>query len=368
MPCGVMVARRILVPPVRVRILPGQQIRASLSRMNLKVSVIMVTYNQENYVDEAIRSVILQKFKYPYELIIGDDCSSDNTVARCRKWQKKYPEIIKIVERTSNLGIQRNYMDIYNRCKGEYIAICEGDDFWCSDKKLQTQVDYMDSVPECNVSFHKVVNYYTSDRTMSWSNGGQKKDTTIADLARSNYITNLSVMYRKGALSELPEWLADVNPPDYILHMLHADGGNIHYINKAMAVYRQHSNGIWAGGGVDRKMRMSLDTRLYLMKHFKDNYVVVDGLRIAYNPIALNLMLFYKSINDEKRFNELKKELFEVNPTWTEDILNKELKMRQSIMDRFDKFTIMKFMKGCRALISKFIPVPRIKTKINIES
>ena len=95
-----------------------------------KVSVLMLTYNQENYIDEAIRSVVLQDTDFDFELIIGNDASTDHTARHCLEWKEKYPERIRLVNREQNLGLIGNFMETYALCRGTYIAICEGDDFW----------------------------------------------------------------------------------------------------------------------------------------------------------------------------------------------------------------------------------------------
>ena len=125
----------------------------------LKVSVLMLTYNQERYINEAIRSVMLQETNFPFELVIGNDASTDCTGTICADWQKKYPEQIVLFNRKKNLGLQQNFIQTYTRCRGQYIAICEGDDFWTDKRKLQIQADfpphlqahiYNYRVPHCN--------------------------------------------------------------------------------------------------------------------------------------------------------------------------------------------------------------------------
>ncbi len=328
----------------------------------IKVSVIMVTYNQEKFIDEAIRSVVLQDFPYPYELIIGDDCSTDETLIHCRKWEQKYPQIIKALKRDKNMGIQRNYIDTYNHCTGEYIAICEGDDFWCSKNKLRRQVEYMDAHSECSVCFHRVFNYYTADGSISMSNGGkQPTDTTIADLARSNYITNLSVMYRREAISGLPEWLTEIASPDYVIHMLHAASGTIHYINKPMAVYRQHSQGIWGSNIKDKQLWISLNSRKRLIEYFDGNKIVVNNLINAYTPIALSLVVHYEDIGNNHNAELVKQEILHYNSSWNDSTLQQQLIARRQELSNANNSRIFTILKKCRKAISKLLPLPRIK-------
>lgn len=322
----------------------------------------MVTYNQEKYIDEAIRSVVLQKFNYPYEIIIGDDCSTDKTLEHCLKWQKKFPDIIKVIQREKNIGIQRNYIDSYNHCRGEYIAICEGDDFWCSKHKLQRQVDYMDTHQDCNICFHRVINLYMSNNSKSLSNGNNTKiDSNITDLAQSNYITNLSVMYRKNVIESLPDWLTDIQSPDYVIHMLHASTGNIHYINSPMAVYRQHAKGIWGSNIKEKQLLISINSRKKLIEHFSSKPSIVDNLTKSYTTIALTLLLYYNEIGECDKANATKSEILRYNPNWDESILLQHLTLRQHELNKKSSKPILGLLKLCRVFISKFIPIPRIK-------
>jgi glycosyltransferase involved in cell wall biosynthesis len=227
----------------------------------LKVSVLMLTYNQERYINEAIRSVMLQETNFPFELVIGNDASTDCTGTICADWQKKYPEQIVLFNRKKNLGLQQNFIQTYAQCRGQYIAICEGDDFWTDKRKLQIQVDFLDTHPDYSTCFHRVINYYEDRGTKSLSNGGQKQDTDISDLARSNYISNVSALFRRGLFGELPEWFARVSTYDYAIHLLNAQFGKIHYIKRPMAVYRQHGKAIWSEAGTDRKLDIALVVR-----------------------------------------------------------------------------------------------------------
>lgn len=133
----------------------------------LKVSVLMLTYNQERYINEAIRSVMLQETNFLFELVIGNDASTDCTGTICEDWQRKYPEQIVLFNRKKNLGLQQNFIQTYARCRGQYIAICEGDDFWTDKRKLQIQADFLDTHPDYSTCFHRVINYYEDRGTGS---------------------------------------------------------------------------------------------------------------------------------------------------------------------------------------------------------
>ena len=118
----------------------------------VKVSVIMLAYNIENYIEIAIKGVLSQKTDYPVELIIGEDRSTDRTYEICKRYQEKYPELITVIRHEKNLGYQRNYMETYKHCRGEYVAVCDGDDYWFDRRKLQRATDFLDTVSSQYVS------------------------------------------------------------------------------------------------------------------------------------------------------------------------------------------------------------------------
>ena len=236
------------------------------------VSVVMITYNQENCIAEAIKGVVKQKFDGTVELLILDDCSTDGTGEVCREWQARYPDVIRYVRNENNLGFQRNYMKAFGYCRGRYVALCDADDYWFYSRKLAVMVGYMDANPDCAITFHRVVNYYTATGEKSLSNGGTKADTTIADLCRSNYITNLSVMYRRELvdLARLPGWIAECRLPDYVMHMLYARHGRIHYFSRPMGVYRKAAGCAWSDSERFAQLNMSLAVREHLIDEFSD--------------------------------------------------------------------------------------------------
>lgn len=108
------------------------------------VSVAVITYNMENYLRPLLESILKQKVHFDYEIVIDDDCSPDNSRAIIKEYEKRYPQIIKPCYRDKNVGGSRNMYGVLRRCRGKYIAILEGDDFWEAEDKLQYQVDFLE--------------------------------------------------------------------------------------------------------------------------------------------------------------------------------------------------------------------------------
>ncbi len=329
-----------------------------MSEPEVLVSVIMITYNQEAFIDEAIRSVVLQRTTFPFELVIANDASTDSTAEHCRRWAERYPDIIRFVDRKTNLGLQRNYLDAYSRCRGRYIAICEGDDWWCSRHKLQRQVDYMEAHPECAVCFHRVVNYYADRHTMSLSNGSQQPDITLSDLSKANVITNLSVMYRAIPADELPQWLGEIALFDYAMHSLHAERGTIHYINRPMAVYRQYSRGIWSGNR-DKAWLLAMEVREHLLDHFASRPDIAANYSNAYRLIAMSLAVHYTDAGLQESADRIIERLLSRRPA-DRATLREDINRRRSEMQRSER-RINRIKKSIRGAVSRLLPLPRIR-------
>lgn len=264
------------------------------------VSVIMVAYNAEKYIAEAIAGVVRQKVRFDVELLVMDDCSTDSTGEIVRRLSQSYPQI-RYIHNETNLGSQGNYLKGFRLARGKYMALCDADDYWCSRRKLARQVSYMESHPQCALSFHRVINYYESTGEKTLSNGQQTSRYTVESLSRSNYITNLSVMYRRALvdLDHLPAWIMQHRSPDYAIHMLYAAKGSIHYFPRPMGVYRKVEGAIWSTAGEYRRLKMSLEMRRSLMEEFSQRPEIVDGLRQASKAIVLS-MLRCSSTPDEQ--------------------------------------------------------------------
>lgn len=117
------------------------------------VSIVVTTYNHERYIEECLRSILVQRVSFPYEVLVGEDCSTDGTADVLRRLRPEFPPCFKFFLREQNMGPVRNGEDLYARASGKYLASIEGDDFWTFDGKLQQQVDYLESHPLCSATF-----------------------------------------------------------------------------------------------------------------------------------------------------------------------------------------------------------------------
>lgn len=128
----------------------------------MKLSVFVVTYNQEQYIRQCLDSIVMQQVDFDYEVIIGEDCSIDNTPQICDEYADKY-SFIHVFHHSKNLGLVKNWEFVLNKCIGEYVAMIEGDDYWTNPRKLQTQVDYLEAHKDCQICFYKPSVVFTDD-------------------------------------------------------------------------------------------------------------------------------------------------------------------------------------------------------------
>jgi len=221
-----------------------------------KVTILTISYNQDKYIAQTLESFIMQKTDFVFEVIIGDDCSTDGTSEIIRRYANKYPNIIKSVLRNKNIGAEQNFIDIAGKVKSEYVINCEGDDYFTDPLKLQKQVDFLDAHPECSICFHPV-NVLFEDKSYKdyifpskekYPYVYTKQYLTLQDLLNDNFIQTNSCMYRwifnnNEKIEDI--FPKDILPGDWFLHLLHAEKGKIGFINEVMAVYRRHSGGIF---------------------------------------------------------------------------------------------------------------------------
>ena len=220
--------------------------------MNMKVPIVsvhMITYNHDKYIAQAIEGVLMQKTTFPIDLIISDDCSVDGTANIIREYEKKYPEIVKPIYREKNIGSKKNWVDTFNYCKGKYISLCEGDDYWTDSYKLQKQVDFLEATPDFSICSHNVLVKYEGQNKQSkeWLGAAHKEIMTIEDLISegSGGATN-SLVFRNRVFGEFPNLFYKTQSADVPLQILCTSKGKMKYFKEVMGVYRKHDSGISA--------------------------------------------------------------------------------------------------------------------------
>ena len=215
-----------------------------------KVSIVCITYNQEKYIAQAIKSFLMQKTNFDVEIIISDDCSTDSTPQIIEEYAKKNPNI-KPILREKNIGAINNYIETLALATGEYVIVNEGDDYFSDENKLQKQVEFLDANPDYTICFHPVLRYFENDtkRNDIFPTEDMKRrisEFTFDNLLRENFMQTNSVMYRWNAVKNIAKvFPRDILPGDWYLHLLFAKEGKIKCLEEVMSVYRINSSGIW---------------------------------------------------------------------------------------------------------------------------
>ena len=219
----------------------------------IKVSVICITYNHEKYIKDALESFIKQKTKFKFEVIIHDDASTDRTQDIIQDYVNLYPDIFKPIFQSDNQlskDVDICYHYILPMAKGEYIALCEGDDYWTDPLKLQKQYDYMICHPDCSLCVHNTIRLNMKSGIkkafISKNEYSKKAEFCSEDIILNHILFHTSsLFFRKDFYNKNEDFLTCHKRFDYLIKCLLATEGNIHYIPNIMSVYRMGTSGSW---------------------------------------------------------------------------------------------------------------------------
>jgi glycosyltransferase involved in cell wall biosynthesis len=290
------------------------------------VTVACLTYNHEKFIKQALDGFALQKTSFQFEAIVHDDASSDGTADIVREYEKKYPNIIKPIYQTENQSQNEEKFvlrAIFSKIKSKYVALCEGDDYWIDPGKLQKQVDFLEKHENCSICFHATRVIYENDERSTRISPSKKQRLgksilTLKDFLKTgNIIETSSVMYRWRFIDEditkvLP---LNINPCDYIIHLLHAQKGNIGYIDEIMSIYCKHPDGIWFNFDKEEHSLKYGISRMNFYKFLSENFYN-NSMEYTINtvlPIFIKLILIFAK---NKRYDLLDK-LFEKFSTYS---------------------------------------------------
>ncbi|MEJ2715534.1 MAG: glycosyltransferase [Deltaproteobacteria bacterium] len=242
------------------------------SKVKPVVSVLMITYNHGPYIADAIQGVLSQKTAFPVELIIGEDCSTDETREIVLDYQRRFPGSIRVILSNSNVGSAQNVKRVHEAARGCYIALCEGDDLWTDDRKLQKQVDVMECEPDCAMVCHAAeVLDVARGRVRARHHGRKPKTFSLEEVivAQPRLMTTASILARRSVLAPIPIWLSDSEIGDYPFMILCASRGKVVCLPDVMSLYRVNVPGSWTvrSAGVEARRR-TVDSILWMLDEF----------------------------------------------------------------------------------------------------
>jgi len=239
-----------------------------------KVSIKCITYNHEKYIEDALEGFLIQETDFPFEICIHDDASTDKTADIIRKYEKAYPRIFKTIYQVENQYSQGNSPGhIVNKiCKGEYIAVCEGDDYWVDPKKLRIQVQYLDAHPEIVISSFDAIIIDEQGRMVSKSKlpDVHKRDYAPEELIQGKaWLLTLNWMHKNIDVGGIPERHNVLNGDTFLTSLLGQHGGSHHHTDIQSSVYRMHKGGIWSSLDKINKIDAQLNTYFWMYSYYK---------------------------------------------------------------------------------------------------
>lgn len=232
------------------------------------VSACIITYNQENFIRSCIEGVVNQQVNFTFEIVIGEDGSTDETLSICKEYAIKYPQLIRLIAGAENKGMMKNWLSTITSCRGKFIAICEGDDYWTDALKLQKQVDYISKYENCNLVFTdaKVWNENKREFLPNWANINREK-YEFKDLIEKNVITTCTALFRNpNRNAEISNYLLNFKIGDYPLYLFLLRSGYAYFLNKDTAVYRQHNGGVFSLYGPENFLNTNIEVLNTIMK------------------------------------------------------------------------------------------------------
>jgi glycosyltransferase involved in cell wall biosynthesis len=247
------------------------------------VSILCITYNQASFIKTCIDGLLMQICDFEIELIIANDASIDSTDEIVKSIIENNPRgsWIKYIRHEKNIGMMPNFISALQQCKGKYIALCEGDDYWTDPLKLQKQVDFLEENDEFGICFHESEvlwegenhqPYVKLNSDFKWNRMTPNNTIyTIIDVFNGPFMTTASVVFRRRDLIDFPNWFCKAASGDITLYSLIIKNNKIKFINEVMCVYRRHP------GGVSRFHR--------------DNFIILNRIEML-----KNINTYYNSV------------------------------------------------------------------------
>jgi glycosyltransferase involved in cell wall biosynthesis len=231
--------------------------------------VWVCTYNHAHFIKKCLDSILSQETEYTFEICLGEDSSTDGTRDICIQYADKFPNTIRLFLRDRNdpkrAGCagnwQFNFIETFKACRGKYIAMCDGDDYWSDPLKLQKQVDFLEINPECSGCYHKIGIVDEDDNIVLHDTGypPRKQNYYSLDylLRYSIFSPMLSVVFRNRA-EVAPSWIKTAPFGDLIIHAGNLRMGDYGFIDEVMGYYRIHKGGMASGSPRYKNVRATI--------------------------------------------------------------------------------------------------------------
>ncbi len=268
------------------------------------VSVFMITYNHENYITQALGSALMQRTDFDFDIVIGEDLSTDRTAEIVKAYASKYPDKIKAVYQEKNLGATRNFIETCRRCTGKYIAYLEGDDYWTDPLKLQKQVNILEKMPSIALVFHQTEIINAAEETLPIQLPIPRSNIlNTVDFLWEHTLPSCSIMVR----NNLENFLAvlaentDIISCDTLLALVASLSGDLYFLNESMGKHIKHSGGLTSSAAM--KNRALADLNIYRV--LSAGYQLADKKKkkLLHPKLAIYALRLSKIAFEQKNWN-----------------------------------------------------------------
>jgi glycosyltransferase involved in cell wall biosynthesis len=290
------------------------------------VSVCITAYNHGKYIAQALDSILMQEVDFRYEIVVGEDCSTDNTRAILLSYKERFPDKLKLLLHKKNMGAKKNVITTLRNCSGKYIAMLDGDDYWIDPEKLRIQIALMEENPDCHMSFHPAearIENAQSGRVIA----RQAKENKIFTgseviLGGGGFAPTASTIFNREVIDNLPDFFEETPVGDYYMQILGSVHGGALYIDRVMSVYRQGIEGSWSHEmkniDIDKKIKLHHaymkalnDLDIHLNKKYHNEIEQKESVYYYY------MAIFYLKNNMYKEFKDNIESSFNTYPLWS---------------------------------------------------
>lgn len=266
------------------------------------VSITCQAFNHESFIEDALIGFLRQETRFPFEILIHDDASTDGTVNIIKKYEHLYPRIIKPIYQTENQYSKGNRPGQLNRnrAKGKYIATCEGDDYWSDPLKLQKQVDYLEANPKTVISGHDAFVIDQKGNLLKESKlpESHKRDYSGHELQQGKgWILTMSWVYRNIEMDFAPERAMVKNGDTFFTSILGEYGGSHYHNDIKPSAYRIHDGGVWSSVSKSERVDDTINTYFWMYRYYKRrgfNSLSSLYLTRVFKEVAVKLPIFQR--------------------------------------------------------------------------
>jgi glycosyltransferase involved in cell wall biosynthesis len=294
------------------------------------ISICCTTYNHDNYIKQCLEGFLMQRTNFPYEILVHEDASTDNTAEIVKEYEFKYPILFRCIYQSVNQFAKQNtlFNILLPMARGKYIALCEGDDFWTDPNKLQKQVDFLETHPDYSMVCHNVT--VSGDVQQASFVSNLKEFYTAEDLASGGIsIPTLSVVFRNYNLTYSAS-LSKTPIGDFPLFVTLSQYGKIKYLPEVMGARRVHEGGLWSSADKNKKLSYMLTTIYFMIGNYNEE---TNNALIQYH-----LKLIADSIKEG-----VSSDLYPKEMKWVIKIMSYYTKTR-TFLRNLGLFKILKFL------------------------